>query len=318
MLSKAFLFLVLGISTASALTIEKTKMPVHKTDLVQDTTGDKTAMIDIPVTIVWPDNVKEKIPAMVFLQGSGGLNLPHKMVYAREFARMGVATVIVDSFSARGIKSVVKNQSLLSSWSMAQDAIDVLQTLAKNPKIQADKVGVMGNSKGGAAAMKAAIRHMNKPRKVQFALFIPLYPSCTEFWYDPHTINKPIHIIAGAKDTYTNPQYCIELTEILKKNGSDITDVTIPNAMHGWDVPGNKHWSMSGENWAKCKLVEVKPHIWFEATSNIQTNDINGQTKDRQKALSSCMTDTASGGFNNEAAQNSMALIKDYISTTLK
>lgn len=317
MLSKILILWALSISTASALTLETVRVPVSKSNPVSND-ADSKETINVPVTIVWPDNVKEKVPAMVFLQGSGGLNLPHKMVYAREFALMRVATVIVDSFSARGIKSVVKDQGQLSAFAMAQDGIDVLQWLAKHPKINGDKVGLMGNSKGGAATMRASLRHMNKPDKVQFALFVPLYPSCTEFWYDPHTINKPVRIIAGAKDTYTNPKFCMELTAILKKNGSDITDITIPDAMHGWDVPGKEHWTMPAENWAKCKFVEVAPHVWIDDATKLELSDKNGPTKDRKKVLSQCITHTASGGFNSKAARDSMALIKNYISTTLK
>jgi dienelactone hydrolase len=304
MLKWAILFLGLTASSTQAVVIEKTTVQTSA---------------KIPVVLVMPDKIEGKIPAMVLLHGSGGMNLKHKMIYADEFAKMGIATAIVDTFSPRGIKNTVTDQNSLTARDMAKDVIQVMHGLAHNPKIDGTKIGLMGFSKGGTATMIAATPFLNDPREAGFALFIAMYPSCNNFALHPRTTGKPIKLLIAGSDKYVNPEYCLEVVGALRANSANVSTAVLPTAQHGWDVPGPLHWSSPrGENYSQCKFVEVTPRIWVESHSNIRVADANGPTKDRKKALAKCVTHGISGGYSVEAAAKSMGLVKTYLVELLK
>lgn len=274
-----------------------------------------TTPAKVPVWVILPDNVQGKVPAMLLMHGSGGINKPHEWGYARYFTEHGIAAVIIDSFTPRGVRSTVLNQAKVSAPAMTRDALTVLQSLAGDPHIDADRVGIMGFSKGAQVAIDTSLAVFNRPGERQFALAIAMYPPCTERRYDPKTTGKPIHFLVGEYDHYDNPEYCRELAQRLRHYGADITLVTIKNAQHGWDVPGKPHWENArGENYSRCKFVEVSPRHWIEASTKLAIADEHGPiVQNRRKALHHCLTYGVSGGYSPMATDESLRLIAQYV-----
>ena len=271
----------------------------------------------IPVVYVFPDKVDGKIPAMLVMHGSAGL-AKREYDYAERFAKMGVASILVDSFSPRGVKDVITDQEAVRSSDMTLDAIAVLQEAAKHPKLDGSRIGIIGFSKGGSVAMRTPLNFVNKDGKVRFALHIAMYPSCDNFRLKFTTTGKPIKVLVGEKDVYVNPHACIDLVAQYKKDGANIDVTMLPDAEHGWDVVGTRHWKRSGQNYSKCRFVEISPRVWVERKSGIKVEDENGPTRERKNALSQCVTFEISGGYNPEAAAKSFSLIADYVKNILK
>lgn len=293
------LFVILDFGKACALVIEKQTIQTSA---------------PIPTWIVFPEKADGKVPAMILLHGSTGVHKEREWVYAEKFAKMGMATVIIDTFAPRKIKSTAGNQNAVSAAEMSKDVIQILQVVAKNPKIDTSKIGLMGFSKGGTATMRSALAFLNKKDDAEFALFIAMYPSCPDYRLKPRTTGKPIKVILGGNDHWTNPQSCIEVSDALRDNGADITTVTIPDAEHGWDVPGRSHYTdPNAENFSRCHFVEVRPQIWEEKSSKIVIFDERGRTKDYEKALSKCVTRGTSAGYSAAATAKSWSLIESYV-----
>src|SRR5262249_18388668 len=87
------------------------------------------------------------LPAGVLLHGSGGANGGDE-VRAKSFNDMGVASFLLDSFSARGITSTSANQALLGRLNMILDAYRGFDVLAAHPRIDPTRIAVMGFSRG--------------------------------------------------------------------------------------------------------------------------------------------------------------------------
>ena len=68
-----------------------------------------------------PQVQKAKFPAVVLIHGSGGLGSNIDM-WVHELNKAGIATLIVDTFSGRGITSTVQDQTLLHSLAMMVDS----------------------------------------------------------------------------------------------------------------------------------------------------------------------------------------------------
>ncbi len=105
-----------------------------------------------PVTIAaelrLPSTAAARVPAVILLHGSGGANTRDDR-WSRDLNDLGVATLLVDSFTGRGIVSTVADQSQLSELSVIIDAYRALDLLAKHPRIDATRIGLLGGSRGG-------------------------------------------------------------------------------------------------------------------------------------------------------------------------
>ena len=302
----------LGLYLVSLLVWSSPSLAAIKEKVVVAANGQR-----IPVVYVFPDKVDGKIPAMLVMHGSGGV-AKREYDYAERFAKMGVASIVVDSFSPRGVKNVITDQESVRSSEMTLDALAVLQEAAKHPKLDRSRIGIIGFSKGGSVAMRAPLNFVNKDGNVQFALHIAMYPSCDNFRLKFTTTGNPIKVLVGEKDVYVNPHACIDMVAQYKKDGADIEVTMLPDAEHGWDAVGSRHWKRAGQNYSQCRFVETSPRVWVERKSGIKVEDEKGPTAERKKALSQCVTSEISGGYNPDAAAKSFSLIADYIRTVLK
>ena len=72
--------------------------------------------VTIAVELRFPSTGTARVPAVVLLHGSGGANTKDDR-WVRELNDLGMATLIVDSFTGRGIINTVGDQSQLSELS---------------------------------------------------------------------------------------------------------------------------------------------------------------------------------------------------------
>ena len=169
-------------------------------------TGDKNGK---PVTIAgelrFPRGATGKLPAVVLLHGSGGVNGGHEF-WAKHFNEMGVASfLIIDSFSSRGLVSTSTNQALLGRYNMIVDAYRGLEMLAAHSRIDGNRVAVMGFSRGGQSALYSSLKRFQQSWGAgnRFAAHIPLYASCSATLIgDTDLTGAPIRQHHGAADDY--------------------------------------------------------------------------------------------------------------------
>lgn len=272
----------------------------------------------VPYWIQFPDKAEGKVPAMIIMHGSSGVS-QRFWDYATEFNKMGVAGIIIDSFGPRNIRSSVRDQMAVTSDDMAKDILAVTQALAKRDNIDNSKIGAIGFSKGAAALLhKDSMSFFNKKGDIQLALIIAMYPSCNPFRLHPKTTGKPIKVLVGAKDTYTNPTDCQQIVENYKKHGANVEIVVLPDAQHGWDAKGDFKDS-KGENWSMCRFDQLWERVWVERSTQIVIEDEHGWNKvNHDRAVAKCMTRGISGGYNAKAAAKSLSLIHEYIGRYLK
>ena len=94
----------------------------------------------------------DRLPAVVLVHASGGIgfNLGR---WVGELNKAGFATFFADGFTGRGIANTIFDQSQLSDYAMMNDAFAALAVLAKHPRIDPDKIAIMGFSKGAVPAL---------------------------------------------------------------------------------------------------------------------------------------------------------------------
>ena len=202
-------------------------------------TGDANGK---PVTIAGelriPRAGNDRLPAVVLVHGSGGVNASHAR-WAQELNGIGVATLILDTFSGRGIVSTVTDQSQLHSLAMMIDAYRALAVLASHPRIDPERVAVMGFSKGAVAAVYSSnerFRKLYARGNLGFAAHIGLYTPCNvRYQGDEKTTGMPIRLYHGIADDWVSIEPCRAYVGRLQAAGAAATLTEYPGAYHAYD-----------------------------------------------------------------------------------
>jgi len=183
-----------------------------------------------------------RLPVIVLMHGSGGMG-PGLQTWISHFNGLGISTFAIDGFTGRGLTSVGNDQALLGRLNLIVDIFRGLEILEKHPAVDTSRIILMGFSRGGQAAVYAAVerfRTMWKKATADFAAYIPVYPDCgTTYLDDTKVTAQPIRIHHGAADDYNSLANAKRYAERLRKAGADVELFEYADAHHGYDNPLN-------------------------------------------------------------------------------
>jgi dienelactone hydrolase len=203
----------------------------------------------------------DRLPAVVIVHGSGGIDFNHGM-WADELNKAGFATFIIDSFTGRGITNTVTDQAQFSAYTVVNDAFSALAVLAKHPRIDPDRIAVMGFSRGAIPSLDASMSRFQRayaPEGASFAAYIGFYTPCNVALIDDDKVSaKPIRLYHGIADDWVPVGPCRDYVARLKKAGANIDLVEYPGAYHAFDlqtIPGTLQLPQA-LTWRKCRFEE--------------------------------------------------------------
>jgi len=188
-------------------------------------------------TLQMPKKAAGPMPAMVIAHGSAGVD-DRASWWADHLNDIGVAAFIVDSFTPRNIRDTATDQTQLSTAANVADAFSALKLLATHPKIDRNRIGVIGFSKGGQVSLWTEFepyRHAVIQDQTKFAAHVPLYPACNDWQVTDHLTSGPILMLLGGRDDYTPAAPCQEYGQWFKSKGVDVTTIVYENAYHDFD-----------------------------------------------------------------------------------
>jgi dienelactone hydrolase len=181
-----------------------------------------------------------RLPVVILQHGSGGMAANVEM-WSREINALGISTLALDGFTGRGLTSVSANQALLGRLNFVLDIYRALDVLAKHPRVDPQRVALMGFSRGGQAALYASLKRFDKMWNrsgIEFAAYIPFYPDCaTTFITDTDVADRPIRIFGGTQDDYNPIALCKAYVTRLSAAGRDAQVTEYPTASHAFDNP---------------------------------------------------------------------------------
>jgi dienelactone hydrolase len=201
-------------------------------------TGDANGK---PVTVAGEFRIAQgsgRLPVVVMMHGSGGVSGVSE-AWVHTFNAMGISTFVIDGFSGRGLTATSTNQAQLGRLNFIVDIFHALEILAKHPRVDPDRIVLMGFSRGGQAALYAGLNRFQKlwnKSGLQFAGYIPFYPDCaTTYNTDSDVADRPIRIFHGAPDDYNPVASCEAFVARLKQAGRDVVLTEYPDSPHGFD-----------------------------------------------------------------------------------
>lgn len=201
-------------------------------------TGDANGK---PVTVAGEFRVAQgsgRLPVVVLMHGSSGVGATME-AWVHTFNAMGISTFVIDGFSGRGLTAVGPNQALLGRLNFILDIYRSLDILAKHPRVDPERIALMGFSRGGQAALYASLERFQKlwnKSGAQFAAYIPFYPDCsTSYATDTEVAARPIRIFHGTPDDYNPVASCKAYLARLQQARRDVALTEYPDSQHGFD-----------------------------------------------------------------------------------
>jgi dienelactone hydrolase len=208
---------------------------------------------------------KGPFPAVILMHGSSGIGA-NIDPWVRKIVALGSATFVIDSVTGRSLKNLGEKQATLGRLNFIVDIYGALSVLAHHPKIDANHIAVMGFSRGGQAALYAAMERFDSlwnKSGVTPCGYVAFYANClTEYLEDTKTTGAPIRMFLGGKDDYNPASSCVGYAKRLEAEGDDVKTVVYPNANHGFDLPAKEPFTIvlkNAQTARNCAVKETSP-----------------------------------------------------------
>lgn len=189
-----------------------------------------------------PTEDGERIPAVVIVHGSAGVDSRGKF-YTEALNGAGIATLEIDMWASRGWIGGITGRPQGVPETLP-DAYGALKFLSEQPRIDPERIGIMGFSWGGVVTMLTATDPYTSQYTdgtLKFAAHIAHYPVCWVYNLVPgYAFNdftgSPLLIQAGELDAYDEPDTCLNLAQSLSASAQAFISVKVyANVTHAWD-----------------------------------------------------------------------------------
>lgn len=249
-----------------------------------------------------------RLPVAVLMHGSGGIggNIDY---WKRHLHDMGVSTFVIDGMTGRGLTSVGTNQAALGRLNFILDIYRSFDILAKHPRVDPNRVVVIGFSRGGQASLYSSVSRFQKmwnKSGVEPVGYVSFYPDCaTTYREDTDIAKRPIRILHGTPDDYNPVRTCKAFVERLKQAGADVQLTEYPNAPHGFDNPlaANPPVEAKGSQSVRdCTIRENESAVLINEATNAPFT-----YKDE------CVRLGPTVGADPEAREASATVVKDFV-----
>ena len=188
-----------------------------------------------------PRGGSERLPAVVLLHGTGGVT-GSITEWESEFHALGLATFRVDSFSGRGLVTTFDDQDRFGRLNLMYDAWRAFELLEKHPRIDPERIALIGFSLGGQATVAAAMKRFQRlhgpASRREFATYLPFYPQCNlRYARDAELSGRPIRWFHGSADDWAPVAPCRAYVEEARSLGADLVMTEYADAHHVFDWP---------------------------------------------------------------------------------
>jgi len=171
-------------------------------------------------------------PAVIMMHGCSGDSFYYD-AWENRFVQWGYVVLRVDSLTPRK-KRTFCDMPAPTVKPRAQDAYDAKAYLMELPFVDKQKIGLIGWSHGGSAALYVVddLTPIEK-RESPFQCAVLFYPYC----FSITNLNAPLLILIGQKDDWV-PQSLCKTLNIANKSQFDIAFKIYENAGHCFDWEG--------------------------------------------------------------------------------
>jgi len=253
-------------------------------------------------------------PVVVLMHGSSGVG-PAMEAWTHALNAMGISTFVIDGFTGRGLTAVGPNQAVLGRLNLIVDIYRSLEILSVHPRVDPERIALMGFSRGGQAALFASLDRFNElwnKSGIRFAAYIPFYPDCsTSYVGDTEVADKPIRIFHGTPDDYNPVASCKAYVARLQQAKRDVMLTEYPDSEHAFDIGllgvSNKVVSANAQTVRQCHIREGDGGLLM-----------NADTQAPFTYKDACVELNPHVGGNPETAEQARKAVSEFLAALFK
>lgn len=233
------LFQRVASATVLAVALSSCIVATYKTRLAAEDSGRFSFASDSywmgekinPVgSLRFPDNVESKAPLMVLLHGTGGVGY-RESSWSSFLRDHGVATFVLDYFTPRNVSS--------TDYDIPRPPKDVwgaLKILATHPRIDTERVAIMGFSNGAGLTMSSSdFTSSSDTGGIEPKAYFMLYGGCGMESIDVDSRNAAYRFMVGGDDVLISAANCKLHQTNGRRFGKDVKTLVFPGVHHGFD-----------------------------------------------------------------------------------
>ena len=224
--------------------------------------------VTVKANLGFPDQPKDRYPAVIVVHALGGYRDANEGYVAAELRKAGFATLTYDSFAARGTTGGALQGSPGYLPIGVADAYAALRLLRSEPRIDPDRIAIIGFSYGGEIAHLAAfetLRSALDPGPGRFGAHVAFYPggSFGAIAEPGAYTGAPVLVLLGGKDDNLPVTKFESYLAYARAAGSPppIETVIYPGAYHAWTVSdlATARFYPNFVSTKKCPLILLGP-----------------------------------------------------------
>jgi dienelactone hydrolase len=224
-----------------------------------------------------PDARRARLPAVVIVNSALGFD-GRGASYADALGEAGIVTLEIDMFQGRGLPASARHN--------LPHAFQALAFLARHPRVDPQRIGIMGLAWGGAVAVLASSDELARQYaggELRFVAHLGLYAGC---WIHHDivvgrskdvqpsayrkTTGRPVYIVAGGRDDHDGPDGCWKfLVALPAEVRTDFSLTVYPDATFGWDSRFSSAFYTSDARQGKGGVVTVVANTEIAAQSRM-------------------------------------------------
>lgn len=190
-------------------------------------------------------------PLIIALHGCGGLYSarkgheadvhPRHQAMAELLQARGYHVLLVDSFTARGVRSICttlyKTRDITPD-NRRLDAIGAMLWATQQKEVDPHRVVLLGWSNGGSSTLNTLNQKHQDKLNIALPAFkagVAFYPGCSAYLKKSYQLNSPLLILVGELDDWTPPAACQSLQR--KLSPAPLSVSIYPDSYHDFDAP---------------------------------------------------------------------------------
>ena len=233
-------------------------------------------LLGIPVTEPAPATLTAELftpsgdgphPTVILLHGCNGVS-PSVRAWTTWLRSEGYAALVLDSFSARGLRTVCGDPRPLMGNVRASDVFAAAARLRTLASVDGSRIAAMGFSHGGWTALWAW-RTAERHPEARLRAVIAFYPSCGGGL--PGGEAPSLLMLLGGQDDWTPAEPCLKLAEAAQRAGRSVSAVLYPDARHAFDAAnlcGQVHVAVARKG--KGATLEYNPKAHDDAEKQVR------------------------------------------------
>lgn len=246
-------------------------------------------------------------PVVVLMHGSGGPDRGPVARWEWVLRPLGIATLSLDSFTARGVIDHASDPSQLGVLTRIYDAYRAVDVLAADPRIDPQRIALMGFSMGGIATLYGAMTRFQQsfgPERGRIVAYLAFYPLCNyEFVDELDVAAAPIREFHGGADDYAPPGPCRDYIARLAAAGHDAAMTEYPGVLHQFDGRDDGNWTdPTAPTTRNCRRIE---------RDGVLTNAATGEPFSFDDA---CVEYGPGGGYDASATADAKSRVSELLS----